>query len=76
MRVARALDRLEIAYMVTGSVASSHHGRPRMTHDIDVVIDPEPRPLSDLVAALSSDGFYVDAKVAEDALRRRRSSTP
>jgi hypothetical protein len=70
-RVARALDRLDIAYMVTGSVASSYHGRPRMTHDIDVVIDPEPGPLSDLVASLAADGFYVDAKVAEDALRRR-----
>ena len=70
-RVARALDRHQIAYMVTGSVASSHHGRPRTTHDVDLVIDPEPRPLSDLVRALATDGFYVDGKVAEDALRRR-----
>jgi hypothetical protein len=28
------LEQLTIPYMVTGSVASSHHGRPRTTHDI------------------------------------------
>jgi hypothetical protein len=26
--------------MVTGSVASSYYGRPRSTHDADIVIDP------------------------------------
>jgi len=58
--------------MVTGSVASSHHGRPRTTHDIDVVIDPTPATLGPLVHSLAAAGFYVDPARAEDALRRRR----
>ena len=71
MRVVRALEDLRIPYMVTGSVASSHHGRPRATHDVDVVIDPDAQGLSQFVRALVADGFYVDAQVADDALRRR-----
>lgn len=66
------LEQLAIPYMVTGSVASSHHGRPRTTHDIDIVIDPTPSTLATLVEGLASAGFYVDAERARDALRRRR----
>lgn len=69
--VARTLERLSIPYMVTGSVASSHHGRPRSTHDTDIVIDPAPEQLDRLVAGLSAAGFYVDPARARDALRRR-----
>jgi hypothetical protein len=68
----RHLEQLAIPYMVTGSVASSHHGRPRTTHDIDVVIDPTPATLESLVAGLAGSGFYVDADRARDALHRRR----
>ena len=68
----RHLDELAIPYMVTGSVASSHHGRPRTTHDIDVVIDPTPSTLQSLAAALTRSGFYVDPDRARDALNRRR----
>lgn len=66
------LEELAIPYMVTGSLASSHHGRPRSTHDIDVVVDPTAESLDRLVERLAKAGFYVDADVARDALRRRR----
>ncbi|MEX2661365.1 MAG: hypothetical protein WD227_05515 [Vicinamibacterales bacterium] len=69
--VVRDLNRLGIPYMLTGSVASSYHGHPRATHDADLVIDPTPAQLEDLVEQLASDDFYVDADSARDALRRR-----
>jgi hypothetical protein len=47
--VARVLERLRIPHMVTGSTASSFHGRPRLTHDADIVIDPSPDQLDALV---------------------------
>ena len=37
-RVVRALTAAGVEYMVTGSVASSFQGEPRLTHDIDLVI--------------------------------------
>lgn len=71
-RVVQSLNALGIPHMVTGSVASSHHGRPRMTHDVDVVIDPSAEAMGRLVDVLAASGFYVDAATARDALRQRR----
>jgi len=65
------LDRADVPYMLTGSLASSYHGEPRATLDVDIVIDPSPGALDRLVDALQSSAFYVDADVAREALGRR-----
>lgn len=65
------LHRLGIPFMLTGSVAASYHGRPRATHDVDVVIDPTPSQLAALVTELESAGFYVDSESATRALGAR-----
>jgi hypothetical protein len=67
----RLLERLGIPHMVTGSVASSYHGRPRLTHDADVVVDPTAGQLEELLSGLLAEGQYVDPAHARDALRRR-----
>lgn len=66
------LDRIGIPYMLTGSVAASDHGRPRATHDSDVVIDPTAAQLEVLVRELLAAEFYVHAERALAALRTRR----
>jgi hypothetical protein len=66
------LERVGIPYMVTGSVASSHHGRPRTTHDADIVIDPDVEAFERLLLLVVEAGLYVGAETARDALRRRR----
>jgi hypothetical protein len=71
-RLVRRLEALGIDYMVAGSFASSHHGLPRATNDADILVDPSPRALDDLVAALAADGYYADAGLAREALRTRR----
>ena len=67
------LEELDVPYMVTGSVAASFHGRPRATHDTDIVIDPTSEQLDALVGRLSGKSFYVDPATARAALRDRRS---
>jgi hypothetical protein len=69
-RVVAALDRHGIPYMVTGPVATSYHGRPRATHDADVVVDPTPPQLDALVGDLEAAGFCVNAEAAREAFRR------
>lgn len=69
--LAELLERLAIPHMVVGSFASSAHGVPRTTQDIDVVIDPSGQQLQLLVSAIDPEHFYVDADAARDALRRR-----
>jgi hypothetical protein len=63
-----ALERARIPYMVTGSVASSAHGIPRSTLDLDIVIAPLPAQLSALIKDLPSDSYYADEQQALQAL--------
>ena len=71
-QVAAILEHLSIPYMVTGSVAASYHGRPRATHDADVVIDLEPHQTDALIHELERSGFYVPGDAAREAVRFRR----
>jgi len=72
LRVADVFDRLGVDYFVGGSVASSVHGRPRTTDDIDVVAAIGGPQTDDFVRALGKD-FYVDGDMIRDAIRRRAS---
>lgn len=72
LQVARALESLSIPYLVGGSLASSVHGVPRATQDVDLVADLVPGRAEDLVRALEDD-FYVDLERVRDAVRRRAS---
>jgi hypothetical protein len=65
------LDRAAVPFMVTGSLASSYHGEPRATLDLDVVVDPDAHSLERFVSELEAGGFYVDRAAAREAFRRR-----
>ncbi len=53
------LERLELPYCITGSVASSIYGEPRMTADIDVVLLLKDVDIRRFVAAFPADTYYV-----------------
>jgi hypothetical protein len=65
-----ALAESDVPYMLVGSFASTVHGAPRTTQDIDLVIDPTPQSLSRFVALLESSTAYVGPDPLE-ALERR-----
>ena len=69
--VASLLDEAQVRYMVTGSIASTYHGRPRATQDVDVVVETNRDPLLAFVRACAARGFYVDAEDAKDAMVHR-----
>ncbi len=71
LNVIGRLEAAHIPYMVTGSVASSYHGEPRATRDLDIVIDPDRPALSTLVEGIRKDGLYVDSEAAATALAER-----
>lgn len=71
-RVFGALERAGVPFMVAGSFASTAHGLPRTTQDVDIVIDPpDLHALETLLRELPSDRYYVDAETAREALRAR-----
>lgn len=65
--VTSRLDAVGIGYMVTGSMASGYYGQPRMTRDVDLVVelqhgDPE------RMEVMFSDAFLISAHTARGAM--------
>jgi len=58
------LDALGVAWVIGGSIASSVHGEPRSTQDVDMVVALLVRHVTPFARAMGPD-YYVDA----DALR-------
>lgn len=69
-RITDCLDQARIPLMVAGSLASSFHGRPRATNDVDRVIDPS-RDQLDRFLALLGPGYYASPEAAHEAFAGR-----
>lgn len=69
-RIVAALNAAGARHMIVGSFASTFHGEPRTTQDIDVVVELGPAELERLLSQLPESEWYVDAETARDALRR------
>jgi hypothetical protein len=64
-RLAAVLDGAKVDWYLCGSLASTHHGVPRSTHDVDVLVRMEPGALDRILAGLDDDQYYVsDARQA------------
>jgi hypothetical protein len=70
--LAEVFENLNIRYLVGGSLASSIHGIPRATQDVDVVVEIALSQIKPFVEALR-EAFYVDEDMIKDALRRERA---
>jgi hypothetical protein len=51
-------NKLSIPYMITGAVASIIYGEPRLTNDIDLVIDMNPDEVETFADAFPIEDFY------------------
>jgi len=62
-----AIARLEgagIAYMLTGSVALSYYAEPRMTRDVDLVVELADRAPNSIVALFAPDYYVSEDDIA------------
>ena len=69
--VSERLESLGLRYMLTGSFAMAFYATPRMTRDLDIVVELDREDVEPVVAAFSPD-FYVDEEAARDAVRQAR----
>lgn len=60
-----------IPFMLTGSFAMAHYTVPRMTRDLDIVVELQPSDVRQVVAAFDAD-FYIDADIAMAAVAAER----
>ena len=61
-RVLRALNELNVPYMLVGSLSSNMYGEPRMTKDADLVVQLGDTPLSALLEKLGP-GYQIDRQL-------------
>lgn len=69
--VATRLQAAGIAYMVSGSTAMNYYAQPRMTRDIDFIVDLLPDE-GERFARVFSDDFYCDVAAVREAVFGRR----
>jgi hypothetical protein len=68
IETAGILERLGIAYLAAGSLASSAHGEPRSTLGIDIVADVRADHVPEILRSFGTD-YYVDEDAIREALR-------
>ena len=60
----RELNRKRIRYIVVGGIAINLHGIPRMTYDVDLILDLEDKNLKNFLGLLKKWGFKPKVPVA------------
>jgi predicted nucleotidyltransferase len=74
-RVFRLLNEHEIRYVIVGGIAVILHGSPRLTADLDIIIDLEPVKAGQAIEVLQRAGFMAEIPVdirefADENVRR------
>lgn len=72
LRYARGVcNRLELIYFVVGSTATIAYGDPRLTNDIDIVVDLPAEKVDSFCDAFSGEEFYVSQNAVRAAVAKR-----
>ncbi|MEA2328033.1 MAG: hypothetical protein QOE68_2992 [Thermoanaerobaculia bacterium] len=74
-RVFRLLNEHEIRYVIVGGIAVILHGSPRLTADLDIIIDLDPVNAGQAIDVLQRAGFIAEIPVdirqfADENVRR------
>jgi hypothetical protein len=69
-RITKALDDAEIPFMVSGSMALIVYTVPRMTRDIDIVIELNRDDIGRF-CAIFKEGFYIDPLTVAEEVQRK-----
>jgi len=70
IRIAEAMHKMKIPYMMTGGIATIFYGRPRLTHDFDLVLEMGPQHVP-ILRDTFGDEFYLDEKAIREALNNQ-----
>ncbi len=70
--IVEILEKFQIRYFIGGSLASSLHGIPRATQDVDIIADIQNVHVEPLIKELQKK-FYVSESMICDAIQRHAS---
>jgi len=69
--VAKKLKSVKVQYMLTGSFAMNYYAEPRMTRDIDIVIEINSGDIQKIVEIFSPD-YYITTNAIKEAIENTR----
>ena len=67
--IVEILERLQVPYLITGSVAAMAYGESRLTNDIDIVADIKEEHIPGLLDAFPVQEFYISEEMIRNAIR-------
>jgi len=68
--VARRLEGAGIPYMITGSIAANFYTVPRMTRDIDIVVELSERDIDRFIRVFEKD-YYLEPETVDRAVKAK-----
>ena len=68
--VTRRLNKAEIPYMISGSIAANSYSIPRMTRDIDIVIELKEDIIDKFIALFEND-FYINKEMIANEVSQK-----
>jgi hypothetical protein len=71
-RISRILEGLRLRFHFTGGVAATYYGDPRLTQDLDLVIQLDPyQPETKALLSCLSSGYLVHEQAVMEAIRSK-----
>ena len=69
--VANKLESVNVQYMLTGSFAMNYYAEPRMTRDIDIVVELNSNDVNKIVLVFSKH-YYISEMAVKEAIDKLR----
>lgn len=67
VKVIDKINSLNIPYMITGGIAVIFFGKPRLTHDFDIVVEIQSNQIRGIVETFEKD-FYISSESIQEAI--------
>ena len=68
--ISRKFDKANIAYMLTGSMAMNFYAQPRMTRDVDVVIEIQHEDI-ETIMHLFREEYYISSEAVKESIEHQ-----
>lgn len=68
--VTQRLEKVKIVYVISGSIAANYYTIPRMTRDLDVIVEMKDSDISRFIRSFKAD-FFVDEEVIREEVKNR-----
>jgi hypothetical protein len=70
-KVVLVLEQNDIEYMLTGSLVSSMQGEPRLTHDIDIIINLKKIDINKILFSFPPEKYYISEKAIIESYSKK-----